>query len=76
MEPRIADSIVVFCNRFYKGNPEIFRGYNRFSGDLEWSWLFPHPDGGEEYTASSHRNKYIVDDQMIFSIATYYYNRF
>lgn len=74
MEPRIADSVVVFSNRFYKGNPEIFRGYNRFSGDLEWSWLFPHPAGGEGYTSSSHRNKYIVDDQMIFSIATYYYN--
>lgn len=74
MEPRITDSVVVFSNKFYKGNPEIFRGYNRFNGNLKWSWLFPHNEEGDRYVSASSRNKYIVHDQMIFSIATYYYN--
>ena len=74
MYPKISDSMIIFSNLYYKGQPEIFKGFNKFDGRQVWNWPFPHPQGGETYVAAKFRNKYITSNQLTLSIATYYYN--
>lgn len=59
-EPKISDSVIIFSNRYYKNEPEIYKGYNRFSGHHLWSWQIPRGS----YSSTS-RDNYVVDDQLI-----------
>lgn len=74
MYPKISDSVVIFSNRLYKGQPEIYKGFNRYNGRQVWEWPFPHLGGGDSYVSTRRRNKYIIENHLILSIATYYYN--